>query len=798
MARRPLRTLLIPRVAEAATVQVDFTAAWDPATESLTFTTGDERFTSPLGEMVNGELRTAQQGNDALGRCLQRVSNGAANTISIGADPATIGFDNVACGFVGPAYAALGTFCFDADVTSNFSTDLTNVIASVDYAVPAENGPYAFPLGTAANPAVYDPSDSFFTDSLAIFLQGETVAPGATATAQWLFQYTPGAFSFGGSFSAEVTEECNGADTNCDGIVDNGAGCYALGETCTINADCSSFNCDAGVCGAALPEDCGAAGDEDGNGVEGCDDLACSGLTDPSGATCADTTSCTVDEAVGALIGATTGTNLGAGDDYDLAGGDGEDYTILWTVPSDGEWTLSLCGSDYDTIMEVFDADCGSTVSLYSNDDGCGATGGPSQVTFTATAGDQYRVVIDGWNGATGNFEFRALSTAAESSFGAGACTDGQDNNGDGLTDCDEAACGGIDGCPATPGTCDNALVISGYGTFTGDTSGASSEQDPATACYSGTSAPELVYSWYALATGTVTADFTGSSYDTVVSVRTACGDVTSQVACNDDRAFLDTDSAVVFDAIEGEQYFIHVDGAGASGAFTFDITGPPPASFDCAEPGQLVGYGQYSGSLSTAASSDTTASTCGGLGVDRTYLFQGVGNGDVTVSLDADFPASISVRTDCADSGTELGCTAGDGTAATDVTFAATQNTNYYIVVEGVGATDEGDFTMTISGASPPAETCADPNTLSDLGTYTTDTSLLGNNQTLTCSSTSSSTESVFLWTAPSDMSVTASTAGSLFDTALEVRDSACGDSAAAVDCNDDEDLPGGVSTST
>ncbi len=77
--------------------------------------------------------------------------------------------------------------------------------------------------------------------------------------------------------------------------------------------------------------------------------------------------------------------------------------------------TASTCtGTTYDSKISVFSGSCGSMTCVGGNDDttGCG-TGAQSSVTFCATAGVQYLVLVHGFSSGTGTFDLTISSGAA-------------------------------------------------------------------------------------------------------------------------------------------------------------------------------------------------------------------------------------------------------------------------------------------------------------------------------------------------------------------------------------------------
>ena len=76
-----------------------------------------------------------------------------------------------------------------------------------------------------------------------------------------------------------------------------------------------------------------------------------------------------------------------------------------WTAPADGVALISTCGSDFDTVLGVYtDSDGTLPVDglVAENDDAvpvfCGESADESAVAFKTTAGQAYRILVDGWN----------------------------------------------------------------------------------------------------------------------------------------------------------------------------------------------------------------------------------------------------------------------------------------------------------------------------------------------------------------------------------------------------------------
>ncbi len=84
-----------------------------------------------------------------------------------------------------------------------------------------------------------------------------------------------------------------------------------------------------------------------------------------------------------------------------------QDIWYNYTADVDGPVTVSLCGSGYDSKLAVYDGcDCGNLTDatlLACDDDGCGAIGGPSTLTFQAVASACYKIRVGGFGAATGS-----------------------------------------------------------------------------------------------------------------------------------------------------------------------------------------------------------------------------------------------------------------------------------------------------------------------------------------------------------------------------------------------------------
>ncbi len=80
--------------------------------------------------------------------------------------------------------------------------------------------------------------------------------------------------------------------------------------------------------------------------------------------------------------------------------GGAPDIWYSFTAATTQDLRFELCGSSYDTALEIYDGTCGALNLIECNDDSCGLQSG---VTVAGvTAGTTYFARVGGWNGATG------------------------------------------------------------------------------------------------------------------------------------------------------------------------------------------------------------------------------------------------------------------------------------------------------------------------------------------------------------------------------------------------------------
>lgn len=175
--------------------------------------------------------------------------------------------------------------------------------------------------------------------------------------------------------------------------------------------------------------------------------------------------------------------------------------------------------------------------------------------------------VDDDADGAIDCFDTNCVGSASCEVFEL--CADGIDNDGDTLVDCDDNECTGAPNCVTVAQTCAAPNVATTYGRYSGLTTGLVNENVPS--C-SRSTAPEAVWRFTPPATGLICVTTAGSTYDTVLFARTACGGTTTDLACNDDTGGLT--SQVQVSVTAGVDVYLMVDGfAALGGTYRLNIT---------------------------------------------------------------------------------------------------------------------------------------------------------------------------------------------------------------------------------
>lgn len=272
--------------------------------------------------------------------------------------------------------------------------------------------------------------------------------------------------------------------------------------------------------------------------------------------------------------------------------------------------------------------------------------------------------------------------------------------------------------------------------------------------------------------TGTYFFDTRESNFDTTLAALSA--DTCAELACNDDDQGVW--SKLTLDLVEGESILVVVSGAsGAEGDFTLRVTEPrppmcAPTALEPVVPQMVTG--------TTVEQDDAVDAGCdfSGASPDATYTFTAPEAG--AYIFNARSPSS-EILVDVLDgdtcNGDSLGCKYGSGQSIVMADLEAGQTV--LVAVASPGRT-LASFTLDITRAPPCPDT--------DLGSTVPQT-VTGSNEGLpnligACSSSFTSGEATYGFTAPHDGVYLFDTRGSTFPAVLELRRGTC--SGAVVRC--------------
>jgi len=470
-------------------------------------------------------------------------------------------------------------------------------------------------------------------------------------------------------------------------------------------------------------------------------------------------------------------TNLAANDYPHVIYGNSPDvvYTVILSCAS--TVTASLCGSAFDTGIEIRSGgNCpGGTLVAY-NDDFCGNVNGNafnSQVTFDAAAGTTYYMLVYGFGSDAGPYTLSVTGTPTAPVPANDAC----------------------------PGTLISTVPYSGSGSTC-----------TATANYNNcvtTSSPDVVYTLNIPSCQTTTVSLCGSNFDTQLSVYAGglCPG-TTLVACNDDycgdvngNAY---NSQVTFVAQPSTNYYILIGGySGLTGNYVINVTGTPftPPNDQC--PGTSIaslpfydtgatgcGAHDYSVQCRTTTSPDVvysyTATEC------QTITASLCGSAyDCVIDVRAGGACPGSVSVACDD---DYSCPTGNGLQS-QVTFNAFNGVTYYIIVSGYsGASGPYVLNVTAGATFTPANDVCPGTQIAGLP-FTDVSSTLCDAHNYPNFQGNTSPDAVYYYTSTTCQDVKVSLCGSGYDTGLTVRRNGNCPGTVLVASNDDN-FCGGVST--
>ncbi len=110
-----------------------------------------------------------------------------------------------------------------------------------------------------------------------------------------------------------------------------------------------------------------------------------------------------------------------AGEPNHAGNAGGKSVWWKWVAPLSGQVSLDTHGSTFDTLLAVYTGTSVSALAPVASNDNDGSPNNTSGLFFQATAGVEYEIAVDGYNGASGDITLNyGLNTSASADLSAG------------------------------------------------------------------------------------------------------------------------------------------------------------------------------------------------------------------------------------------------------------------------------------------------------------------------------------------------------------------------------------------
>jgi hypothetical protein len=335
-------------------------------------------------------------------------------------------------------------------------------------------------------------------------------------------------------------------------------------------------------------------------------------------------------------------------------------------------------------------------------------------------------------------------------------------------------------------GTCDGPIALTLGTAVRGSTTQGSHGMSGS--CIQGGAAPEVVYSFTLEQRAQISAVL-NSAYDGALYLLGRCGDLETEIACNDDAPT--TARSEVGATLDAGTYFLVVDGfANAAGEYELLVTATELQSLAqvCQAATPLTPGQAVTGSTATQANYFTATCAGGARSPDRVYSLDVPARSRLRVRMQSTYDGAIYVRSDCQSPNTELACNDDHRDTRHAMLVTTVDPGRYYVYADGFSASSAGDYSLRadlapLTGGSAPADACAAPGTVTPGQELTFDTFVASDELSGSCGG-QGAPDLVYRLDVPSRMRLRARMLDSEFAGAMYIQRQ-CGVSTSEVACS-------------
>ncbi|MFK7985898.1 MAG: hypothetical protein AB8I08_07680 [Sandaracinaceae bacterium] len=334
-------------------------------------------------------------------------------------------------------------------------------------------------------------------------------------------------------------------------------------------------------------------------------------------------------------------------------------------------------------------------------------------------------------------------------------------------------------------GTCSSPIPLELGTPVRGNTSSASN--DMTGTCIQGGNAPEMVYALTVENRAQVSIVI-NSDYDGALYLLGACGEMRSEIACNDDNP--NTSRSQIDATLDPGTYFLVVDGyADASGEFELLAQAQELQSLAqiCGGATTITSGQAVTGSTANQAGYFTATCAGGARSPDRVYQIDVPARSRMRVRMQSTYDGAIYVRSDCDNPNSEVACNDDHRDTRHSMLVTTVDPGRYYIYADGFSQNSQGDYSLRadlapVTGGTMAGNTCGTVGTAAAGTDLELDTFQASDDFQASCGG-AGAPDGVYQFTVTSRTRLRATVADSEFPTTLYVQRT-CGDQTTEVAC--------------